>query len=438
MTPRPRIAVIGAGWAGLAAAVEATRAGAQVTLFEMAPMPGGRARDVISHGGDLDNGQHICIGAYRDTLRLLAEVGVTEAAVFERMPLTLVDADGRGLRMRPGAPLPAFAWAVLGRRGWSWRERLALLRVASRWRRSGFRAQPGETVADLASALPARVRREFIEPLCVAALNTPAIEASGAVFLRVLHDALTGSPGAADLLLPRVGLGSIFPAPARAWLERRGATVRLAHRVQRIERSGAGWRVDGIDVDGVVLAASAVEATRLVASHAAAWAATAGALRHEPIVTVYARSAGSSLPEPMLALHADDATRPAQFVFDRGRLGGDAGTLAFVISGASRWVERGIAATEASTLAQARAELGPFLGAPLAVVRTIVEKRATFACTPGLVRPPMAVAPGLVACGDYVFGPYPATLEGAVRSGIAAALAATGRSGENSGMKDPA
>ena len=64
-----QVAVVGAGWAGLAAAVEATRAGARVTLFEMAPAAGGRARDVVSHGGVLDNGQHICIGAYVETLR---------------------------------------------------------------------------------------------------------------------------------------------------------------------------------------------------------------------------------------------------------------------------------------------------------------------------------------------------------------------------------
>jgi hydroxysqualene dehydroxylase len=438
VTPGLGIAVVGAGWAGLAAAVEATRAGAHVTLYEMAPTPGGRARDVVSHGGELDNGQHICIGAYRETLRLIDAVGVAQTAVFERLPLTLVDAEGLGLRMGGGAPLAAFAWAVAGRRGWSWRERIALLRVASRWRRAGFRTLPGETVADLASDLPAAVRRDFIEPLCVAALNTPAEEASGAVFLRVLHDGLVGSPGAADLLLPRVGLGSVFPAPALAWLERHGTTIRLAHRVERIERAGAGWHIDGGNADRIVIAASAVEAARLVGPHAAAWAAMAGALRHEPIVTVYARSAGCSLPEPMLALHADDARRPAQFVFDRGRLGGEAGTLAFVISGAAFWVGRGIAATEAATLAQGRTELGRFLRGPLEVVRTIVEKRATFACTPGLVRPPMDVAPGLFACGDYLAGPYPATLEGAVRSGVAAARAATGRSGENSGMRDPA
>ena len=114
MTSGLGIAVIGAGWAGLAAAVEATRDGAHVTLYEMAPTPGGRARDVASRGGDLDNGQHICIGAYRETLRLLHAVGVDETAVFERLPLTLVDAEGRGLRMRRGAPLAAFAWAVVG------------------------------------------------------------------------------------------------------------------------------------------------------------------------------------------------------------------------------------------------------------------------------------------------------------------------------------
>lgn len=423
VTSGREIAVVGAGWAGLAAAVEATRAGARVTLLEMAQLAGGRARDVVSHGSVLDNGAHICIGAYRETLRLLREVGVEEGQAFERSPLTLVDAEGRGLRMRGGTPIPAFALAVLGRGGWSWRDRFSLLRVAARWRRSGFRALPDATVADLAADLPAAVRRDFIEPLCIAALNTSMAEASGAVFLRVLHDALAGSPGAADLLLPRVGLGSLFPQPALAWLERAGATVRLAHRAERIDRDGGTWRIDDVLADRVIVAASAAEAARLTAPHAGGWAALAAALRYEPIVTVYARSAGCTLPQSLIALHAD-AERPAQFVFDRGRLGGEPGMLAFVISGASSWVERGTAATEAATLAQANAELARFLRAPLVVVRTIVEKRATFACTPGLARPPMNVAGGLFACGDYLDGPYPATLEGAVRSGVAAARAA--------------
>jgi hypothetical protein len=122
----------------------------------------------------------------------------------------------------------------------------------------------------------------------------------------------------------------------------------------------------------------------------------------------------------MLALHCD-ARAPAQFVFDRGQLGGPRGLLAFVISGAQAWVDRGLDETTQATLTQARAALGAHLREPLRVVHTIAEKRATFRCTPGLRRPPTRVAPGLLAAGDHIDGPYPATLEGAVRSGMQAA-----------------
>ena len=416
------VAVIGAGWAGLAAAVECAATGALVTLFEMAPLAGGRARDVAASDAGLDNGQHICIGAYSETLRLLAQVGVAESRAFLRLPLLLVDAQGLGLRLPAGAPTPAFARAVLGRRGWSWRERLSLLRAAFGWRRSGFVCAPSATVADLVAGLPDRVRREFIEPLCVAALNTPAEAASGAVFLRVLHDALASGEGASDLLLPRLGLGSLLPVPALAWLRAAGASVRLACRVERIDTADAAWRVDGTRFDAVIVAASEREAARLVEPHEPVWAGRTSALRYEPIVTVYATSAGSRLPEALLLLHAD-AGRPAQFVFDRGQLGGPSGLLAFVISGAAAWVERGLVATETAVLAQARTDLAAHLRGPLEPLRTIVEKRATFRCMPLLDRPPMRIAHGLVAAGDYIEGPYPATLEGAVRSGIAAARA---------------
>jgi hypothetical protein len=114
----------------------------------------------------------------------------------------------------------------------------------------------------------------------------------------------------------------------------------------------------------------------------------------------------------MLALRSTTAY-PAQFVFDRGQLDGSHGLLAFVVSAA-----QGDRATlEAQVLAQAKTQLGL---SPQAV-KTVVEKRATFACTPGLQRPHAQVIPGLVACGDYVAGHYPATLEGAVRSGVSAA-----------------
>ena len=419
--------MVGAGWAGLAAAVEATAAGAHVTLFEMAPQAGGRARALGGAGdvdGDgLDNGQHICIGAYTETLRLMAKVGVTEREAFVRLPLTLVDADGQGLRLGGGPPLPAFALAVLRRSGWRWRDRLALLRVAATWRRERFTCPASTTVDELCAGLPARVRGDFIEPLCVAALNTPSSQASGAVFLRVLSDALTAGPGSADLLFPRVDLGAAFPVPALAWLAAAGASIRSAHRVRRIEAAGSGWAVDGEGFDRVVVAASAVEAARLIAPVEPAWAALAAALHHEPIVTVYARAAGARLPDAMLGLATDDE-RPAQFVFDRGRLGGPPGLLAFVVSGAAPWLERGLAETERATLAQARRDLARWLPGGLEPVRTIVEKRATFACTPALSRPAAVVRPSLWAAGDYVEGPYPATLEGAVRSGVAAARAA--------------
>jgi squalene-associated FAD-dependent desaturase len=419
VTPGRDVAVIGGGWAGLAAAVEAVRLGHRVTLYEMAPTLGGRAREVRVDGLALDNGQHIAIGAYSATLGLLHTLGVAEEAVFMRTPLVLQDARGMGLALGGGPPALAFAIAVLRHRTWRLAEKLALLRTATRWRRAGFRCDPALTVGQLTAHLPGPIRNELVEPLCVAALNTPAVEASATVFLRVLGDALFGGRGAADLLLPKVSLGAMLPEPAAAWLARSGARVVLRRRVEVIEPAGDGWRVDGERHDVAVLAASPWESARLAAPHAAAWAERAAALRYEPIVTVYLRSAGAALAAPMLAL-ASDAGAPAQFVFDRGRLGGPPGLLAFVVSGAAPWVEAGTAATVAATRSQAESALGPWLGGPLETVQVVVERRATIRCTPGLVRPPTGIAPGLAAAGDHIEGPYPSTLEGAVRSGIAA------------------
>lgn len=170
----------------------------------------------------------------------------------------------------------------------------------------------------------------------------------------------------------------------------------------------------------MVLACPPHEAARLVESSGAAaddWLAQARGLQHEALCTVYAQAPGAGLKQPMLALPSN-ASEPAQFAFDRGQLGGPAGLLAFVISASS-----GDSATlTQQVLAQAARQLGL---KNLQPVQTIVEKRATFACTPGLSRPAAQVAPGLLACGDYIAGPYPATLEGAVRSGLEAARRCT-------------
>jgi squalene-associated FAD-dependent desaturase len=444
-----RIAIVGGGWAGLAAAVEATSLGHAVSVFEMAHDCGGRARRIealADHelGFAVDNGQHILIGAYTEALRLMRIVGVDVEASLQRMPLTLLDVRGQGLRLPQGAPLVAFVRGVLAARGWSVRERLALLRTAVGWQLAGFRCDSALTVAQLTAQLPVRLRDGFIAPLCVAALNTPADTASAQVFLRVLHDALFTGPGSADLLLPRVDLSALWPDAACAWLEAHGARIVLHRRVAHVEPlavdADGRWLLvstghDDEAFDAIVLACSNTEAARLASDQAPAWAAQATALPHEPIVTVLLRAPGARLAQPMLALEARDDEAaldsgrwaPAQFVFDLGQLRDTKrepaarGCLAFVVSGAARAVEQGLEATGRAVLAQAIDQLGPFLRQSPTVLRVLADKRATLRCTPGLQRPPVRIAQGLIAAGDYIDGPYPSTLEGAVRSGVAAA-----------------
>ena len=417
------IAVIGAGWAGLAAAVGATRGGHQVTLFESSRSLGGRARSLATAMPDgslavLDNGQHIMIGAYTATLRLMHEIGVDPQAVVLRLPLTLRFPGGDGLAL-PELPAPFDAvWGIATARGWSLRDKASLLAAALRWKFALFACAPSASVVDVCHGVSQRVMDGLIEPLCVSALNTPAARASGQVFLRVVRDSLFGPGhggwGGSNLLLPRVDLGSVFPHAAARWLQQCGARAQLGQRVQHIGADGAGWRVDGESFDAVVLACPPWEAARLVrgaGTDAAHWLMRTDSLTHEAIATVYV-CGGPRLPLPMLALHSTPSG-PAQCVFDRSQLGGPAGLLAFVVSASVEQRDT----LQGQVLAQAAA-LG-WQG--LEAVQTIVERRATFACRPGLERPAMDVAPALLACGDYVAGPYPATIEGAVRSGLQAA-----------------
>lgn len=426
-----RIAVIGAGWAGLSAAVHACRAGHQVEVFEASTQPGGRARALSLELPDgrpitVDNGQHILIGAYSATLEMMQHVGVDPTQALMRLPLTLRYPDGTGLHLpRWPAPLDAVA-GLLTARGWPWSARWALLRRSLRWQVQGFRCDAATSVQQLCAGLPAIVMETLIEPLCVAALNTPADRASGQVFLRVLQDSLFGGQGASNLLLPRTDLGEVLPQAAVAWLRQNGCTVHLGQRMRQLRAASPGWALDGRAFDAVVLATSAPNAasaltecaptaTDSVATAISSWLACTTALEFEAIATVYTYCPGARLPQAMLALHSD-AEHPAQFVFDRGQLGGPPGLWAFVVSASG--TER--ASLTQNVLAQAQRQLPHCLGAsPLQALQTVVEKRATFACTPALVRPTQAIAPGLWACGDYVEGPYPATLEGAVRSGAA-------------------
>ena len=436
-----RVLIAGAGWAGLACAIELTKSGHQVTLIEASRHLGGRARalEVTLPNGKttaLDNGQHILIGAYSETLRLMQEVGVNLQEALHRIPLTLQFPDGDALELPDWKNPPIkgldVAWGILQARGWSCIDKLSLLRAAAMWRLKGFECAPHESVATLCQSITAPVMQMLIEPLCVSALNTPADRASGQVFLRILRDSLFAAPPAglqmasSNLLLPRTDLGALFPQAAAAWLAKRGCQVITGQRLTSFESllkdehsAHILCRLDADfdqKYDALILATPPYETARLV--HAAGytpWASITQALQHEAIATVYAHAEDARLPEPMMALKSS-AAQPAQFVFDRGQLTGQQGLLAFVVS-ASQGTAQEI---EQAVITQGREQLGlPRLQA----LQTIIDKRATFACTPGLQRPPMQIAPRVIACGDYVQGPYPSTLEGAVRTGIASAKA---------------
>jgi squalene-associated FAD-dependent desaturase len=413
-----RLEIVGGGWAGLSAAVNAVQRGWSVTLWEASRHLGGRARTLDHPAGQLDNGQHILIGAYTDTLSLMRNLGLNPDELLHRQPLTLLRPDGHGLRL-PDLPAPwNLLLGVCRARGWTWQDRLTLLRCAAQWQRHNFACPVQTTVAELCRRLTARVMDQLIEPLCVSALNTPAREASGVVFLRVLRDALWSGAGSSDLLLPTTDLGALMPDAAARWLTERGVDIRLGCRWTSHQLASSS--------DALVLACPAWEAARLTAELHPAWSTQAQALRHAPITTVYVQHrdpAFIGLPYPMLAL-TSHAHHPAQFVLDRGQLFGPSqrGLLACVVSDSTGTRD----ALERQVVQQLEAQLshlpasqnrGSEALSDWTVVQTVMEKRATFVCSPALQRPSSAIGQGWWACGDYVEGPYPATLEGAVRSG---------------------
>ena len=418
-----KTAIVGAGWAGLAAAVRAVQLGHEVTLFEMASTLGGRARTVQTHGQLRDNGQHILIGAYRHTLDLMRDLGVDIEKALHRTPLCLVEPRGSGLTLKSTSSPASFAMAVLRHDSWKWSSRLALLHRGALWALSGFQCDERVSVKDLASCLPQEVQEGLVDPLCVAALNTPPARASARVFLRVLRDALLTGRGSADLLLPSRPLGDLLPLPAQDWFTRHKVKVKLRQRVATLERKGRAWELCGDCFEAVILACSAGEAARLARAHNPNWFHLASKIPHEAITTVYLHCVGARLKAPMTFLPKG----PAQFAFDLNAMGHPAGGFAFVISAANEFGNLGRDQLAQLVLQQARDQFPTHTwpGSPK-VEAILTEHRATFRCEPGLVRPSAQVAGNLWAAGDYVDGPYPATLEGAVRSGRYAAEALAG------------
>ena len=436
----PVVAVIGAGYAGLACAVELARAGVHVTVFERSHTLGGRARVVHKdHHWRVDNGQHILIGAYTELTRLLRLTGCSPKQLAH-LPLTL-HIPGR-LRLKAAAlPAPFHLVAGLLRaKGLGWSDRWAMLRLMRWLKKRDYRLPPDMTVS--AMLQETRQTAALIElvwiPLCVAALNTPANEAAAQIFANVLRDSLAGSAADSELLIPRVDLSELFPVPAARYLATRRGKLRTGNAIDAIRPVDGGFRLEGDPGSQpwpqVVVATAPYHASTLLASTGQCdrLAAQIDALPHEPIVSVYlALGKGFSLTEPMIGLVSGSVAKPAQWAFDRGQLGGPEGLIACVISARGPHEELPRDELILATLAQLEGQLGRRLPAP-EWSQVIVEKRATIACRPGIFRPSMRTPlRGLWLAGDYLESPYPATLESAVRSGTACAaalLAELGRS----------
>ncbi len=400
---KARCAIVGAGYAGMAAGVTLAAQGIPVTVFEAGPVPGGRARRVLSQGTELDNGQHILIGAYTELLRLMRAVGVGEDALL-RLPLDLRYFDGFRLAAPFRGRLGMLA-GVLAARGLAFGEKAAAVRFLRALQARRFRLEEDTTVEALLEehAQQGRIGHYVWRPLCVSALNTPADQASAQAFLVVLRDALFGGAGASDLLLPRVDLSRLFPEPAAAFLREKRCEVLLGNTVRDVEALKREFAQ-------VIVAVGPHQLKALFPGSAPDYA-------YQPIYTCYLQYAEDvRLSFPMLGL----ADGLVQWVFDRGALTGERGRLACVISAQGDHQQLGqdeLAALCHRELARAV----PGLGEPR-WSRVIAEKRATIACTPGVGSLTLAI-PGVTLAGDYVEREYPPTLEAAVRSGVSAATA---------------
>jgi squalene-associated FAD-dependent desaturase len=390
----------------MAAAVTLAGRGVPVSVFESGPVPGGRARRVVTQGIELDNGQHILIGAYSELYRMMRTVGVPDSALL-RVPLEIRYARGFSFR-RLSLPEPfGLAGGLLLARGLPFHERLAAARFIARMRARRFQLEADTTVSELLArhGQTGRIGHFLWQPLCVSALNTPPEHASAKVFLAVLRDTLGGPADASDLLLPRVDLSKLFPEPAAEFVAQRGGEIRLRETVSDL----ADLRTSH---PSVIVAVGPHQLKALLPD--------APEYSYQPIYTCYLQyGAAVQLPFPMIGL----ADGIVQWVFDRGALIGERGRLACVISAQGDHQQMSLDELAERCHRELAAAL-PGLGKP-EWSRVIAEKRATITCSPGVARPGARID-GVLLAGDYTDPEYPPTLEAAVRSGIRAASRISG------------
>ena len=422
------VAVIGGGWAGCAAGVELARNGRRVTLFEAARTLGGRARRVEIEGKSLDNGQHILLGAYKETLRLMRLVGIDPNATLLRLPMQMrYPADTGGMDfIAPRLPAPFhLLGALLRAKGLSSADKMALARfnTAARW--MGWRTNEDCSVLELLDRLEQTPRLYGLlwRPLCIAALNTPPERASAQVFLNVLRDSLGAKRAASDMLIPKMDLTALFPERAAAYIEQHGGKIMLGRNIRQLHKTDIGWEVGAEAFDAVVVATPPTHAATLLKDFADTSAIEA--FEYEPITTCYLQyPPDTQLNQPFFALiDHPEAGKWGQFVFDRGQFEvSQAGLFSVVVSTSGDAIALGNEALATAIADQlAREFKRPELAQPI-WTQLISDRRATFACSPNLARPDNATGiKGLVIAGDYTSSDYPATLEAAIRSGIEAA-----------------
>ena len=444
--PANQVAVIGGGWAGCAAAAVLAGHGMQVTVYEAAPTLGGRARRVLRDGLPLDNGQHLLLGAYEATRRILwaTHSHATDPGLLrQRLAITPLSRSSpnavsvEAARMRPPFDLLV---GILRARGLGRRERLATVGWFARLQRQRFRRAPEETVAQMLLSQSPRVVEQLWTPLCLAALNTRPHDASAQLFANVLKRAFAGHRGDSDFLLPTVDLSELLPDAVARILDARNCAVHTRTPVHIRGVDGAGvhlrskeerrWRKPA-----AVVAVGPHQLQTLFDDSAIQDPAIAGLLeqtstwRYEPIATVYL-GFRERLALPARMTRLDDA--PGQWLFDRRDIlmrapGASSGLklrsmVAVVISASDDQAGmegQRLVATVQEQLRNLRPEWPRCVWS-----QVITERRATYACLAGMQRPAWGrLTKGLYLAGDYTDPDLPATLEAAVRSGEAAARA---------------
>lgn len=431
-----KLAVVGAGWAGLAAAVALKSHGAHVTVFEAAPIAGGRARRVDDlNMGAIDNGQHLLLGAYSETLALLKQLhpGYPSSEFLQRTPLHLESADGAFCLKAVNVPAPFHTLlGLLNARGLSWQDRWQAIRMMVVLKQKRWRAPALFSVAQLLEQhqQSALLCRRLWIPLCLASLNTSSDQACAQLFLNVLRDSLDAPRQHSDMLVPSVDLTTLWPQAAADTVN-----MRYRHIVREVGPTAGGVSIDGEAFEGCVLATPPYACARILKPSESGDAsdtlfAQLGAFQYRSIATLTLQlEAPWNLPQPILLLDEEPARGHfGQWVFKRPQA---LDQLSVVISDAADFLKHDRASFVNSIAAQIREQVQrhptarhsarppmPAIGAH----RLIVEKRATFAAVPGLQRPSnQSPWPLLSLAGDWTDTGYPAVLEGAVRSGKQAA-----------------